>query len=244
MAWESRHYDPGVRFGGEVLVLWADTRDWPAGAAPALLGAAEPDTRHRVDRLHRADDQVTVLAAHLLARAGAAREIGRPLAEVSLRHQCPGCGGTDHGRPSLVAGDERIPVSVSHTRTLAVVALSPDGEIGVDVETSTEVPLTAEFFTGAEQAAARTDPTGRTGRDTWAAKEALGKLDGRGILAPLAGVEVLDGAVRRLTDSAPSGWLTHLSIPRDASVAIAYGGPVAARVDPIDFDALVELTRR
>jgi phosphopantetheinyl transferase len=229
---------------GVARVLWADTRDWPAGAVPALLDAAEPETRSRVRRLHRADDQVTVLAAHLLARAGAVREAGRPLAEVGLRHACPTCGGTDHGRPWLVAGTDRIPVSISHTRSLAVVALSPGGPIGIDVESTREVPLTDDLFTAAEQAAARADPTGRTARDIWTAKEALGKLDGRGILAPLGTVEVLDGTVRRLTDAAPAGWIAHLPLPRNASLAIASGEPVTARVEPVGYQELVQLTLR
>lgn len=230
-----------MRFGGEVLVLWADTGDWPTEAVPTLLGAAEPDTRHRVDRLRRADDRITVLTAHLLARS----TTGRPLAEVSLHHDCPHCGGTDHGRPYLVAGGGRIPVSISHTRTLAVVALSPGGEIGVDVETADGgVPLTDDLFTAAEQAAAKADPAGRTGRDLWAAKEALGKLDGRGILAPLTEVEILDGTVRRLAPSAPSGWITRLDLPRDASVALAYDEPVTTRLERLDYDALVQLIHR
>ena len=208
----------------EVLVRWADTSDWPSEATAGLLGAAEPATRDRVNRLHRADDRITVLAAHLLARSIA----GRPLPEVSLHHDCPHCGGTDHGRPSLITGGERIPVSISHTRTLAVVALSPGGEIGVDVETADGgVPLTDELFTAAEQAAAKADPTGRTGRDLWAAKEALGKLDGRGILA-----------------TAPSGWWTHLDLPRDASVALAYDEPVATRVEQVGYAALAHLRCR
>jgi phosphopantetheinyl transferase len=224
----------------EVLVRWADTSGWPPDATAGLLGAAEPATRDRVNRLHRSDDRITVLAAHLLARSTA----GRRTADVSLRHVCPQCGGTDHGRPSLHAGDRRLPVSISHTRTLAVVALSPGGEIGVDVEAAGEVPLTDELFTAAEQAAARADPTGRTGRDIWAAKEALGKLDGRGILAPLAEVEVHTGTVRRLTESAPTGWIRDIALPRTASVAIAYDAPVAVRVEAVDLPTLMSFTGR
>lgn len=211
----------------EVLIRWADTSDWPSDAAAALLEAAEPATRDRVNRLHRADDRITVLAAHLLARSTAGR-----VAEVSLRHDCPRCGGTDHGRPSLVAGKKRIQVSISHTRTLAVVALSPGGEIGVDVETAAGVPLTAELFTAAERAAAEADPTGRTGRDLWAAKEALGKLDGRGILAPLATIDSTALSVR----------ITHLDLRRDASAALAYAEPVATRIERIDHAALLNLS--
>lgn len=75
------------------------------------------------------DDYV---AAHLLVRACAARVAGVDPASLTLRHLCPGCGASDHGRP-YVAELPGVSVSLSHTRGHAAAAAG-EGGVVVDAE--------------------------------------------------------------------------------------------------------------
>ena len=66
----------------------------------------------------------------------AGRELGLTHARGLLRHHCPRCGSSDHGRPSLAtaAGQPAVYVSIARCADLAVVALTDAGQIGIDVE--------------------------------------------------------------------------------------------------------------
>ena len=65
-------------------------------------------------------------------------ELGVGAASVRVRHHCPSCGSSDHGRPWLhgLDGDRQVHLSVARCPGRSVVALTDAGPVGVDVERS------------------------------------------------------------------------------------------------------------
>jgi 4'-phosphopantetheinyl transferase len=65
-------------------------------------------------------------------------ELGAGAAIGPVRHHCPTCGSSDHGRPWLhgLAGGRQVHVSVARCPGRNVVALTEAGPLGVDVERS------------------------------------------------------------------------------------------------------------
>ncbi len=64
--------------------------------------------------------------------------LGEP---VTVRHLCPACGSTSHGRPWTMLRDGRRPdISVSHAGALTLVGATWHGRVGVDVEPATGTP--------------------------------------------------------------------------------------------------------
>ena len=59
---------------------------------------------------------------------------------VEVRHLCPACGSSTHGRPWLRLGDGRRPdVSIAHADGLTHVGVAWSGRVGVDLERSDAV---------------------------------------------------------------------------------------------------------
>ncbi len=68
----------------------------------------------------------------------ALRQLGVGAAGGPVRHHCPTCGSSDHGRPWLqgLVGNRQIHLSVARCPGRSVVALTDSGPVGVDVERS------------------------------------------------------------------------------------------------------------
>ncbi|MEU5909773.1 4'-phosphopantetheinyl transferase superfamily protein [Micromonospora sp. NPDC047527] len=119
-------------------------------------------------------------AGGLLRRAGAAL-LGGAESEVVLTH--------DTGGQPLVRVDGRatLPVSVSRTAGIVVVAARVAGPVGVDVERVRPLPalaLARRWFPPAELAWLAGRPEAERAVDflrLWTAKEAVGKALGRGL---------------------------------------------------------------
>lgn len=162
----------------------------------------------RWQRLRFQADRDAYRAAHLLVRACAGELLDLAPERLRLQQQCPRCGSTDHGRPSI-AGEPEVYVSLSHTRG-HVAAVAATTACGIDVEhVATSIPRTA--VTPRERAWLDTvaDPLVDFTR-LWVRKEALvkagvahepGPLD---VLGPDAGA-VARGAGALGPDAAPTG---------------------------------------
>ncbi|GEL94304.1 4'-phosphopantetheinyl transferase family protein [Cellulomonas composti] len=186
---------------------------------PVTTGALDdaaltPAERARRDRLTDVADRAAYTAAHLLVRRCAADALGVTARGLVLRQRCPGCGGDDHGVPTI-AGHDGLAVSLSHTRgyvaaLAVVVGPGPDAgtpRVGVDVERAQAVPASA--FSSAERhwVEASASPE-HAATDLWVRKEALIKA-GVGDLGAAADLCVLgDGAgpARAVAGRAVHGW--------------------------------------
>lgn len=181
------------------------------------------------DGLARAPRVVVAYAdrpAEELLRTEAARFHGVPEAAVLLAHECPRCGGTDHGRPLLLpTAALRSPAQVSLARAgdLSVVAVSEAGPVGVDVE-----PAGAADFPGFDAVAVHPAELGTDRTRVWVRTEALLKAHGTGLAVDPRTVAV---DARGLTawdapGAPPEGaWLADLDVPGHvAAVVVLLGG--------------------
>ncbi|MEH1165959.1 4'-phosphopantetheinyl transferase superfamily protein [Micromonospora sp. CPCC 205539] len=128
-------------------------------------------------------------AGRLLRRAGAAL-LGRSEVELVLTHRPGGGpvvlvgGPVEQGRQS---GPVELPVSVSRTDGVVVVAARPAGPVGVDVERVRPLPalaLARRWFPPAELSWLAGRPEAGHAVDflrLWTAKEAVGKALGLGL---------------------------------------------------------------
>jgi 4'-phosphopantetheinyl transferase len=160
----------------------------PAGAA-GWLNRAEQD---RAAALVRAGDRADYIAAHVLVRRCAGLLLGASPDRLTVVQNCPQCGRTGHGRPSLAEAPE-LRLSLAHTRGYVAAAADTE-DIAVDVE---RVPapdrvseVAAAVLAPAELAllAGSADPGNAFAR-LWVRKEAVVKL-GLASLDTLAEIDV------------------------------------------------------
>ncbi|MDB5597296.1 MAG: 4-phosphopantetheinyl transferase [Hyphomicrobiales bacterium] len=178
---------PGLT-SGEVQV-WLLPLNGPPVALARLMETLDPEEQARAERLGRRVDQQAFVAAHGLTRLLLARALGAEPAE--LRFQTG-----PHGKPRL-SGRTMPWFNLAHSGEWALLAISPDAEVGVDLEEMRDLPdlenvATAHFAPGELAALARLDPALR--RDAfyacWTRKEAHVKALGLGLLAELDRFEV------------------------------------------------------
>ena len=139
----------------------------PPTAGMLDLEQIPPSERDRVSRRRRADDRSAVLAAWVIASRMVASRLGVQPAELEVERRCARCGSEEHGKPQF--RDSGLHLSLSHTPGGAVVAVSPDSPVGVDIE---------PVVVGA--------PPAEEAR-LWTAREAVVKCLGYGLGGPLEG---------------------------------------------------------
>ncbi len=190
------------RFGiGEVFpfggVMRIDLWHWaiappPQGELPALDDAfADVLARHELERAARLLDPREGYR-FALARRGLRMILGRETACAphDIRFEVG-----EHGKPALIRGEttpgDGLSFNLSHSGDLALLAVSRDGCVGVDVERVRDVDLriARRFFTVREAeaiAAAGGQPEQLAAFfRIWTAKEAVVKATGEGILRGL-----------------------------------------------------------
>ncbi|MFI6255590.1 4'-phosphopantetheinyl transferase family protein [Micromonospora zamorensis] len=164
-------------------------------------------------------------AAELLCQAGRLL-LDRPMAELVLTHG-PG------GRPLVRASDDPagscgLPVSVSRTAGLVVVAARRAGAIGVDVERVRPLPalaLARRWFPPAELTWLADRPEAGRAVDflrLWTAKEAVGKALGQGLRGGGLRREMPPpGLPWRPVPGAEALWVGHPELGGDLVLAVA-----------------------
>lgn len=173
--------------GGEVHV-WRFELDVDGAVLNELWESLSADERERANRFYFEKDR-----AHYVAARGRLREIlGRYVGTAPglLRFSYD-----RYGKPSLVGetgGGGRLCFNVSHSRGVALYALTRGREVGVDVEFVREdfasLEIAESFFSRREVAALRAvGPGARASAffDCWTRKEAYIKARGEGLSHPL-----------------------------------------------------------
>jgi 4'-phosphopantetheinyl transferase len=167
--------------GREVRLGWCEVG--PEDDASLSPGEREALARCRTDKRRR-----ELVAGRLAAHRALDLLAPGTRAEVLAR-----VDGPDAGRPFL-SPERGIALSISHSAGLAVAAVSHGGPLGVDLERTVEVgeAFLEEAFSPGELegyvplCAGRMDPT----TAAWAMKEAVLKVWGVGLRAPLQQVRV------------------------------------------------------
>lgn len=188
---------------------WADLDDDARGldVDAALLSDAE---RARAARFVHERHRRRYTAAHAALRRLLSQHTGRPAGELMFRDGA-------FGKPALiepaVGGRSRCAFNMSHCEHLAVFAVAPDGDIGVDVELLRPMDdadaLARHHFTAGEQAAFNAAAAAqRTLRFLygWTRKEACLKAIGCGLAVEPHSFEVgLSPESREVEVLAPHG---------------------------------------
>jgi phosphopantetheine--protein transferase-like protein len=168
--------------------LWTATPaedDWLDARADALsrreraelASIRSPGTRRRA------------ISARILLRLALSQACGGSVPPSAWRF----CAGPD-GKPEIASGLPQLHFSVSHGEELAVVAVSRDRPLGVDVEEldqGVNEAVISDFLSPAEQQAMACDRALRANQflRLWTLKEAYSKLVGNGLAADFARIE-------------------------------------------------------
>jgi 4'-phosphopantetheinyl transferase len=189
--------------------------DLARSPSSGALTSLDPVERARAARLRGEADRRRYVHRHAALRELLASYLGIAPARVAFDRRCPHCGDPEHGKPRLVDGAMHF--SAAAAGDVALVAVSGEGEVGVDLVRVTDLPppeldaMAQTALTQGERAAAN-GPEGF--HRLFSRKEALGKLIGVGLLAE---AQVLDTVITpaHLYDlSVPAGHVGALATER------------------------------
>ncbi|MFD3586390.1 4'-phosphopantetheinyl transferase family protein [Streptomyces sp. NPDC058683] len=179
--------------------------------------------RARRRRILREADRRRALAAWVLTRLVLGEKLGRDPAALSFDRTCTHCGDPDHGKPVVETTGPGPDFSLSHAGGLAVVAVSSDRTVGLDIEDATAgVQPLAPALTERERATCL-DYAGFA--RLWTRKEAVLKAAGKGLEIHPARIEVLGTTLRALPEELgrPEDYTL-----RDVPLPAPYVGSLAA----------------
>jgi 4'-phosphopantetheinyl transferase len=210
---------------GEVHV-WAWTFSQPAEPAAADLKILDEQERRRTARFYFAPDKVRYSVCHANMRRILGSYLRRPPESLVYRE-------AEGGKPELVLEPSQLPLrfNLSHSKSVALLAVSLDSPVGVDVEDirPIERDVATRFFSPAEIASiAPLD--GQEWFDAfyrcWTRKEAILKIEGMGMRIPLNSfdVSVLADEPAALLAARPKSklsahWHLHHLAPAEGSMA-------------------------
>jgi 4'-phosphopantetheinyl transferase len=194
--------------------------------ARRLVGTLAPDEVERRERLRTERARVRFTDVRGCLRAILGGHLAVPAADVAIRYG-------PHGRPELDAahrGD--LEFSVSHSASLAAIAVAAGRPVGLDVE-ERKPRVRVERLLDAILAPRERERFPRLPRDElhgafidlWCVKEACAKLDGRGLSLPLRTIDVDEptAPVTRATVGAGGPRCSISRLPTGAR----YGGALA-----------------
>lgn len=175
-----------------------------ADCAARFIAALSPDERDRADRFRFPEHRERFIAAHGALRDILSRYLDVPAGRLAFSI-------TPHGKPVLAApGHTWLQFNLSHSGDLALIAVSRDCPVGIDVEQM--IPpdnfprLVEQFFSANENAAFRALPESKRAAAFfagWTRKEAYVKALGTGVSLPLDHFDVTmdpDTPARLLAD--------------------------------------------
>jgi 4'-phosphopantetheinyl transferase len=170
--------------GQACAVLWAAVQIVD-DSVESILSVAE---LRRASRFRTADARRRFVLGAALLRCAAAARVGIEARDVEVERCCRWCNGP-HGKPRLVGRAAGWHASVTHSGSLAGVALTRSGAVGLDVEVDSRVdhePLLESVLSADES---------RPGSDRdfltyWTRKESALKATGEGLTRSMRDVVV------------------------------------------------------
>ncbi|HSM54600.1 MAG TPA: 4'-phosphopantetheinyl transferase superfamily protein [Candidatus Sulfomarinibacteraceae bacterium] len=179
--------------------VWRAALDLPHKQEQALWALLSDDEQERAARFHFERHRRRFIAARGLLRTTLARYLDCPPRPIRFRYGPQGKPALDHqDKAGEVA---HIQFNVAHSADLALIAVTRDRRVGVDLEQrrplSDAVQIAHRFFSPLEVAAVEA----ATGEQQlalffqiWSRKEAFIKATGQGLSQPLADFDVVDPA--------------------------------------------------
>jgi 4'-phosphopantetheinyl transferase len=226
----------------DTIMVWRvdlGVRDWDNALLP--LSHAERET---TARFVRHQDRRRFALARVALRCLLGSHVQAPAASVELT-------AAPHGKPRPLRDAHGVKVcfNVAHSDNLALIAVSHEREVGIDVERIRPLPglddIVARYFAPKERRAfARAAPEDRLALfyRFWTLKEAYLKADGIGLGLPLAEVDV--SAVTQQPTVLPPvsqscklrSWTAYVVNPGpEYAAALVVGGTAPASVAIRDF---------
>ncbi|MBS0231922.1 MAG: 4'-phosphopantetheinyl transferase superfamily protein [Proteobacteria bacterium] len=164
----------------------ADVRIWYVPHGPRHASKDQP-TLTREDRAEFAPIRDAAVRNRSLTTRAALRIALSEAVEGTIEPHAWRFGRTEMGKPVLENGPETLSFSCSHTEAASIIAISKNGEIGIDIEASA-FPATeqwlADTFTPSERKAINALPISERSQAVsrlWTLKEAYLKMLGTGI---------------------------------------------------------------
>jgi 4'-phosphopantetheinyl transferase len=221
------------KIADEQIHVWGWPLDSPLEAAQvALLDKEELDRFHR---FRFEPDRVRFAIAHATMRRILGAYLNKAPNRVLIRT-------TRFGKPELAGEEQGRPLhfNLSHSRSVALLALSKDTEVGVDVEDVKPIErgVAQSYFSAAELSALASldgDAWLHGFYLCWTRKEAILKGEGIGLNLALDSFDVslLPGAPAEILAARPCAgfrhnWKLHdLSVAPGSAAALAAGSPRA-----------------
>lgn len=164
--------------------VWGVLLDVADSELPRATSILSQDERERAERLISEEHRHRSIAAHAMLRMILGRYCGASPEQLAIRR-------TSDGKPVL-SDYPSIRFNLTHSYGRALIAVAGDQEVGVDLEQVRQevdvVRLAKRFLSERDQIfIEHGDPAQRHERflQTWVAREAVFKADGRGITFPL-----------------------------------------------------------
>lgn len=233
---------------GEVHVWWIDVR-FDARTQQHLAGLLEQHERDRAARFRFAPDRRRFVAARAALRSVLAGYLNDQADRICFQ-------SGPYGKPRIASNALRF--NASHSGDWALVAVSCDRELGVDVErlepARAEGALARRFFAPGEVTELESLPASERVRgffNCWTRKEAFIKATGQGLQRPLDSFQVSLAperapALLRVDGTSNTRWrLWSLDAPGGYAAALVVdGGRCALRVFRWLPDAAAVVSRR
>lgn len=189
MEWKEVWLPPPAAYVAEddAVHVWRTCLDVPPAAHDTLWHTLSPDERARAGSFHRAYDRVRFIAARGYLRVILGRYLARPPDQLRF-------AANAYGKPVLVPEHHGTPphFSVSHSRALALYAITGRRQVGIDLEyIQPDFPyreIAEQFFSPREIATLLALPVAwQRGAffAGWTRKEAYVKARGIGLSLPL-----------------------------------------------------------
>ncbi|HEV2273465.1 MAG TPA: 4'-phosphopantetheinyl transferase superfamily protein [Acidobacteriaceae bacterium] len=222
------------KIGSDQVHVWSWDLAIIGPDSPAHAALLDPQELERMNRFHFEGDRSRFLLSHANMRRILGGYLGEPPERISLL-------SNRFGKPELSAAEAAgrmapppLRFNLSHSRTVALLAVSLDVEVGVDVEDIRPIePEIAKSFFSAMEISALAQLEGDSWLQgfyhCWTRKEAILKAEGVGLNLPLADFDVslTPGGPPELLGSRPPAKLRHPWKLHDLSPAAGTIGALA-----------------
>jgi len=230
----SRHPDAipsGPTTAGARVDIWTIQLDVPPQLIATATDLLSPEERIRVEAFRHQQARRNYIISHAALRL----ILTDCLKECSKFNppEIPFCASI-YGKPALAAPLEgRLEFNLSHSGDIALVAITSNSEVGIDVETIRPMPdalqIAKRFFSDTESAALKQLPASQQATaflNLWTRKESLAKGTGLGIANSLTRFEITSGteAVVKAIDGdsrLAAQWTLHSFQPAPGYLAAA-----------------------
>ncbi len=207
--------------------IWQTPLQISAARRDRFYATLAPDERARAARFRFPEHRERFIAAHGALRDILSRYLNLPAGQLAF-------STTPHGKPTLTAPDHAwLQFNLSHSGDLALVAVTRDHPVGIDVEQMLPPEnyprLVEQFFSANENAAFLALPESKRAAAFfagWTRKEAYVKALGTGVSLPLDHFDVTmdpDAPARLLADRRHphhvAAWSLHTFTPAPAYIA-------------------------